>query len=97
MYRLGQHLKGVTMIEAAQQLWTVVGVLFSNIFLAFSGVRGHAVGRDDDIITTTHTYTATVHVITSIMGSGSGHTHPIPDLTYIYLLSWSPFSGGRGL
>ena len=27
---------------------------FSNTYLAFSGVRGSAVGRDDDIITTTH-------------------------------------------
>ena len=35
-------------------------LVFSNIYLALSGVRGSAVGRDDDIITTTHTHTATV-------------------------------------
>ena len=48
-------------------------LVFLNTFLAFSGVKGSAVRRDDDIITTTHTYTATVeatnhHVIMSLMG-----------------------------
>ena len=65
--------------------------VFSNTNLAFSGVRGSAVGRDDDIITTTHTYTATVeatnhHVIMSLMGQW---IRPHPSIPHT-----SPFSGG---
>ena len=65
-------------------------LVFLNTYLAFSGVRGSAVGRDDDIITTTHTYTATVeatnhHVIMSLMGQW---IRPYPSHpTYICLLS----------
>ena len=58
-------------------------LVFSKTYLAFSGVRGSAVGRNDDIITTTHTYTATVeatnhHVIMSLSRAVDQAT-PIPS------------------
>ena len=57
-------------------------LVLSNIFLALSGVKGSAVGRDDDIITTTHTHTQLEwrpqNIVSSSRkwGSGSGHTYP---------------------